>query len=68
MQKLNVSASETLMVGDSHYDIEGGKNTGTYTAGVAWSIKGAAYLESYEPDVMLTRMPDLLDWLGVNVS
>lgn len=28
------------MVGDNFHDIEGGKNAGVLTAGVAWSLKG----------------------------
>ncbi|WP_018921935.1 pyrophosphatase PpaX [Salsuginibacillus kocurii] len=67
MEKLGVSPRETAMVGDSHYDIVGAKNAGTQAVGVAWSIKGADHLQSYEPDVMLNHMPELLDWLGVNV-
>ena len=56
------------MIGDNYHDIFGGKNAGTYTCGVAWSIKGADFLKKYEPDFMLERMPDLLDILGVGVE
>jgi pyrophosphatase PpaX len=41
-----------------------GKNAGTKTAGVAWSIKGREYLAKYEPDFMLENMTDLLRILG----
>jgi len=60
MEKLQSSPEETLMVGDNHHDIVGGKNAGVRTAGVAWSIKGREYLESFKPDYILTNMKDLL--------
>ncbi|WP_280769501.1 pyrophosphatase PpaX [Salipaludibacillus daqingensis] len=63
LEKLGSSAERAIMVGDSEHDILGGKNTGTKTAGVAWSIKGKEHLQSYEPDVMLESMTDLLDYL-----
>ncbi|MDQ0298291.1 pyrophosphatase PpaX [Salibacterium salarium] len=65
MKELGAKPEETMMVGDSQYDILGGKNAGVKTAGVAWTIKGEDYLASFEPDVMLQKMPDLLNYLGV---
>ncbi|RAK19968.1 pyrophosphatase PpaX [Anoxybacillus vitaminiphilus] len=62
---LQSSPQETIMVGDNYHDILAGKNAGTKTAGVAWSIKGREYLEKYEPDFMLEKMSDLLEIVGV---
>lgn len=59
----NADPEEAIMIGDNHHDILGGKNAGTLTAGVAWSLKGRKYLESYKPDYMLDHMSDLLDIL-----
>ena len=67
MAALGGTPSSTLMIGDSQYDIMAGKNAGTRTAGVSWTIKGKSFLSSYEPDAMLDTMPDLLDMLGVKV-
>ncbi|SDH20746.1 pyrophosphatase PpaX [Alteribacillus persepolensis] len=64
MNELQSQPQECVMVGDSQYDILAGKNAGVQTAGVAWTIKGEDYLASYEPDVMLKKMPDLLTYLG----
>ncbi|MGI2329392.1 pyrophosphatase PpaX [Planococcus sp. YIM B11945] len=58
---LNSTPDEALMIGDNSHDIEGGKNAGVRTAGVAWSIKGEAFLSSYEPDFMLQHISDLLE-------
>ncbi|AIF68087.1 pyrophosphatase [Terribacillus saccharophilus] len=52
---------EAIMVGDNYHDIESGKNAGTKTAGVAWSIKGKQSLLAYGPDYMLEDIRDLLD-------
>jgi pyrophosphatase PpaX len=62
---LQSSPQETIMVGDNYHDILAGKNAGTKTAGVAWTIKGREYLEQYEPDFMLKKMSDLLKVVGV---
>ena len=53
------------MVGDNHHDILGGKNAGTKTIGVSWSIKGREHLEQYKPDYILDKMADILPILGV---
>ncbi|QDI91865.1 pyrophosphatase PpaX [Salicibibacter halophilus] len=66
MKALGATAEETLMVGDNVHDIEGGKNAGTRTAAVAWSIKGVDVLKEHKPDVILDDMRDLLDILGVS--
>ncbi|MEI5907663.1 pyrophosphatase PpaX [Bacillus spongiae] len=65
LTKLNSLPNEAVMIGDNHHDILAGKNAGTKSIGVAWSAKGRDYLEHYEPDYMLDKMPDLLDLLGV---
>lgn len=64
LAQLGSTPERTVMVGDSQYDILGGKNTGTKTAAVAWTIKGREFLEAYDPDVMLETMADLLLFLG----
>jgi len=64
LDKLGSKPEEALMVGDNFHDVLAGKNAGTKTAGVAWSIKGREYLAKYEPDFMLENMTDLLTILG----
>ncbi|MGE7603998.1 pyrophosphatase PpaX [Peribacillus sp. NPDC097675] len=65
LKQLHSVPEEAIMIGDSHHDILGGKNTGTKTAGVAWSIKGREFLEGFHPDYMLDNMSDLLDIIEV---
>jgi pyrophosphatase PpaX len=65
LDQLGSSPDRAIMVGDNHHDILGGKNAGTKTAGVAWSIKGREHLEEYKPDYILEKMADILPILGV---
>lgn len=65
---LDSTPEEAIMVGDNYHDILGGKNAGTATCGVAWSVKGKEYLKQYEPDYMLNKMTDLLDIVGVYIK
>jgi pyrophosphatase PpaX len=64
LEKLDSKPEETIMIGDIHYDILAGKNAGTKTAGVAWTLRGKDYLSSYNPDFMLDTMTDLLEIVG----
>ncbi|WLD92931.1 pyrophosphatase PpaX [Alkalihalobacillus sp. AL-G] len=68
LDKLQSDIGAAVMVGDSKYDILAGKNAGTLTAGVAWTIKGKSYLADFKPDFMLEEMPDLLTVLGVTCN
>ncbi|MCV9888113.1 pyrophosphatase PpaX [Metabacillus halosaccharovorans] len=65
LAQLDSKPEEAIMVGDNHHDVEAGKNAGTKTAGVSWSIKGREYISSHNPDYLLERMSDLLPIVGV---
>lgn len=65
LAQLDSKPEEAIMVGDNHHDVEAGKNAGTQTAGVSWSVKGREYISSYNPDYLLERMSDLLPIVGV---
>lgn len=66
LNQLNSSPEESIMVGDNYHDILAGRNAGTKTAGVAWSLKGENYLRQFQPDYILKKMPDLLPIVGVD--
>jgi pyrophosphatase PpaX len=68
LKALGSKPEEAMMIGDNYHDIEGGKNAGTLTAGVSWSIKGKDFLEKYNPDYMLDTMPELLDILQIGAA
>ncbi|ALS74559.1 pyrophosphatase [Planococcus rifietoensis] len=61
LRLLEADQQEALMIGDNSHDIEGGKNAGVRTAGVAWTAKGEEFLASFEPDFMLQHISDLLE-------
>lgn len=61
LEQLGSNPDEALMIGDNSHDIEGGKNAGVRTAGVAWSAKGEEFLASLNPDFMLQHISDLLE-------
>lgn len=65
LQELGLEKHEVIMIGDNYHDIEGGQNAGVHTAGVAWSLKGAAFLEALHPTYMLHHMYDLYQITGV---
>lgn len=60
LEQLGVDKEEALMIGDNYHDIEGGQNAGVRTAGVAWTIKGEEFLQTFNPDYMLQHISDLL--------
>ena len=68
LRLLEADQQEALMIGDNSHDIEGGKNAGVRTAGVAWTAKGEEFLASFEPDFMLQHISDLLDLTKVGIK
>jgi pyrophosphatase PpaX len=60
LKRLDADREEALMIGDNYHDIVGGQNAGVHTAAVAWSAKGEAFLQNYNPDYMLHHISDLL--------
>ncbi|WP_409343930.1 pyrophosphatase PpaX [Paenibacillus sp. MBLB4367] len=68
MGELGAERTSTLMVGDSQYDILAAQNAGVKAAGVAWTLKGEAFLQGYKPDYMLHDMRELLAIAGVKAD
>ena len=68
LRLLESDQQEALMIGDNSHDIEGGKNAGVRTAGVAWTAKGEEFLASFEPDFMLQHISDLLELTKAGVK
>jgi pyrophosphatase PpaX len=65
LDALGSSPEEAIMVGDNGSDILAGKNAGTLTVGVSWSIKGREFVSSFEPDYMLDKITDIYPIVGV---
>jgi pyrophosphatase PpaX len=64
LKQLDSTPKKAIMVGDNYHDVLAGKNAGTKTAGVAWSMKGKDFLAKYDPDYILDEMSDLLKIVG----
>lgn len=66
LKLLGSTPQEAIMVGDNYHDILSGQRAETKTAGVAWSAKGADYLNQFNPDYMLETIADLFTILEDN--
>ncbi|HYM69442.1 MAG TPA: HAD-IA family hydrolase [bacterium] len=58
--RLGVAAAETLMVGDTPFDVAAGRDAGAATAGALWGTVDPDALRAHRPDYMLARPEDLL--------
>ncbi|MDF2557592.1 MAG: pyrophosphatase [Bacillales bacterium] len=65
MEKLGSKPEETMMIGDNYHDINAAKAAGTVSVGVAWTVRGREYIESYHPDYVIDSIQDLLEILKV---
>jgi len=63
LRALGSTADRAVMVGDNDTDIFSGKNAGTKTVAVGWALKGRAFLEALEPDVIIDSMEHFEAWL-----
>ncbi len=61
MRSLGCSAKESCYVGDSPEDIEMGKRAGMLTVGVRSAYPTSWKLKSYDPDIFLQSLIELLD-------
>jgi phosphoglycolate phosphatase len=52
--------SETMMVGDTDYDILAGRNAGIATCAVTYGSFDAEQLKPFHPDFIIERFPELL--------
>lgn len=64
LEALGSTKETAMMIGDSEYDVQAGKNLGIPTAIVGWSIKGKEKIREYGADYILDDMRDLLDIVG----
>lgn len=62
LENLNEVPEKTVMVGDSHFDIEAGKNTGTKTIRATYGFH-MDNLHEPEPDFFIDDISDLLELL-----
>lgn len=63
LEESSVSAEQAVMIGDSHTDIETGRNAGLYTIGVTYGFAPHTLSEA-DPDVVVDAPRDLAEVLG----
>lgn len=56
-------AQQAIMVGDSHVDIEAGRNAGTLTCGVIYGLGNRGELINSSPDILIGNMLELLEYI-----
>lgn len=59
-KKLNLSPEEVIMVGDSIYDVQCGKNAGSKTCIVTYSLFSLDELKSYNPEYIIDNLTELV--------
>ena len=62
MTTLAFAPEETLMVGDSRFDVEAGKAAKTKTCGVTYGHFTAEEMAACQPDCIIDNFPDLLQY------
>ncbi|MFH1212979.1 MAG: phosphoglycolate phosphatase [Candidatus Neomarinimicrobiota bacterium] len=60
MQKLNLDASQVLVVGDSENDIKAGQAAGVRVVAVTYGFRDPDILRQYAPDYQIAHFGDLL--------
>jgi len=64
MEELDVSPEQTIMVGDTEYDMEMATNAGTRKVAVTSGVHTEARLNRHAPLVCLDRVADMPAWLA----
>jgi phosphoglycolate phosphatase len=60
LKKMGISPAETLVVGDTTFDLLMGKGAGCLAAGVSYGNHSREMLATAHPDWILDRFPDLM--------
>lgn len=64
MSYLNVTADESIYIGDSDVDIETARNAHMKCIAVTWGFRDKAYLQSLCPDFIIDNPSEISDVLG----
>ena len=60
LEQFKISPRQAIMVGDSHVDIEAGKNAGTITCGVTYGLGDREELIKSSADILINDIAELL--------
>jgi phosphoglycolate phosphatase len=63
MDELGVGGAETVMVGDTEYDLAMARNAGTHAIAVSYGVHACERLLQFAPLTCLDRISELTEWL-----
>jgi len=63
---LNVSVSQTLIIGDTELDILCGKNAGSLTCAATYGYRSKAFLKAYNPDFTIDSIEEIIKIFLIN--
>lgn len=66
MDELGVEGSETLMIGDTEYDMQMARNAGAHRLAVSYGVHEVDRLMQHSPLGCLDDISELTDWLAGN--
>ena len=66
LQKLGLGPAETIMVGDSPYDIQCSRDAGVRSGAALWGPFPRTLLEPFKPDLWFSSPAELRSWLEGN--
>lgn len=61
LDKLGAIPEQAVIIGDSPYDINGGKNAGIKTALVSWALLNDEEKQALKPDYLIQEAKDILE-------
>lgn len=64
LQELRIEARQTLMVGDTEYDLHMARQAGVYPIAVSYGVHDRQRLMQLEPLTCLDNVSELVDWLA----
>ena len=64
LQELQIDSRQTLMVGDTEYDLQMATQAGVSPVAVSYGVHARERLLRHQPLVCLDRITELLDWLA----
>ncbi|HEY0829134.1 MAG TPA: HAD-IA family hydrolase, partial [Bacilli bacterium] len=65
MEALSASPRNTVMVGDTAFDIKAANSAGVTSIGVGWSLFSESELRQHQPDYIIQDMRELLQIVGL---
>ncbi len=67
MRETTLAPAQTVMIGDTEYDLEMARNAGAHRMGVTYGVHSLERLQRHEPLLCLDQMSELTDWLAEHV-